>query len=241
MVFSGLFNYALAKRIVEAISINILTILKYGKTLITLVLPLMGLFVYLKGSRIIKLFVIWPVLFICTIAVFRWGVSLFSIYPDDPASRFMYSPFIGMAVILAWLVSYIKEKINIIKHGATIIITLCILYIGGNILIVNKVSQLFIRQQKLSQSIVDDIKKNLVLFEKADSVIVLTRDISKTEEIITKREHLAGIIFVKSNKLLPVALVEMTDNVTCKEEINSRSLFLRWDIETERLLFPKSF
>jgi hypothetical protein len=230
----------LAKRIVGGLSGGQLALLKYIKGAVTLFIPAIMAYIYFKGSKIIKLFVIWPILFLSTVAVFKWGVALFTLYPDYPASRFMYTPFIGMAVCLAWLFDLIVNRI--FRHAAkTIFITgFMALFIVANYLTIWKSSSVFRRQQEINQNVINDIQNSWSLFENADSITVLTNDLANTEQIISSGEHLPAILFVKFNKNVPVTVKNANNDLRPLLGLRHRTLVVGWDIRENRLLIPKN-
>jgi hypothetical protein len=231
----------LSRRIVEQLPNHILTGLVYIKNALTMIVPILLAYIFAKGTRIFKIFVMWPIFFIFTIAVFKWGVTLFTIYPNDPASRFMYSPFAGMAVCIAWVVvSIVGRTVN--GNLKTIIyIIIGLSFITANYFIVSKSSLLYIKQQELSQNIIDDIQENWTHFEKADTIVVLTNDLANTEQIIASGEHLPAILYVMFDKNVPVSIIiQEGDFLNMIRSINGK-LITSWSIEKRQLLFPSGY
>lgn len=215
----------IAKRIAEGLPSYLQLGLKYTKIAVTLTLPLIGLYVFYKGSKIIRVFVLWPILFVLTIAVFKWSITLFTLYPNDPASRFMYTPFVGIAVCIAWFAVKLINDVLKTKLNVILLTILGIAFIAANFIAVRKSSIIYSKQQELSQTIIDDIIQHWPVFEKADSITILTEDIAKTEQIIASGEHLPAIILVYFDKVIKISLkINQENNFE-----NAGDLLLQWD------------
>ena len=96
----------------------------------------------------------YSVMFISTVAVFNWELSLFDLYPERTVSRFMYSAVPGYAVVLAWLWFNVVLRYLKLLRKKIIYLSLIILFIAGNFLVINKISGIFIFHQKLSNDII---------------------------------------------------------------------------------------
>lgn len=220
----------LAKRVVDGLSGNSIIAIVIIRNALTFIIPLLLGYVYFKGSRIIRLFVIWPIFFLGTIAVFKWGVSLFTLYPNDPASRFMYTPFVGMAVVIAYLIVWVCNRILKLKINTIAAATIIMIFIAINFALVFIVSPIYFKQQALSQSVIDNIRMNWDTFRDVDSITILTDDLSKTEQIIASGEHLPAIILVIFGKPIGVKIYDLNTNVPNINVTDRRNVILRWDI-----------
>jgi hypothetical protein len=229
-----------AKRLVDGLSMNVLAILQYIKVICTLILPPLLVYAYIKGSRIIKLFILWPIFFITTIAVFKWGVALFTLYPNDPASRFMYSPFVGMAVCIAWGAIHLAKDIMKFRLNMAILMILGMIFITANFTAIRKSSSIFIKQQRLSQSIIDDIGHHRSILEKVDSIIILIENIQETEQIVASGEHLHAILLVQFDKSIKVAVIDSSQDIFRMIKIDEKYIVLRWDKISNHLIAPTS-
>ncbi len=230
----------LSKRIVEQMPERILPGLVYIKNALMIIVPMLLGYVFIKGSRIVKMFVIWPVFFIITIAVFKWGITLFTIYTNDPASRFMYSPFAGLAVCIAWFMVKLVNDILKIKLHITLLIVLALLFIAANFVAVRKSSTIYGKQQQLSQRIIDDIQRNWSVFDKADSVTIYTEDISQTEQVIASGEHLPAIFLVVYNRPIKCKIYEMNSTLRNDNVINYKNVILKWDVTKNYLVIDNT-
>jgi hypothetical protein len=215
------------------------TVLEYIKILVTILIPVLLAVVYMKGTRIAKLLVLWPIFFLSTIAVFKWGVSLFMLYPIDPASRFMYSPFVGMAVCIAWFGVLMINQIVKSNLKPFVYAAIGMLFIAANYFIVSKSSSLYTKQQDLSQSVIDDIQANWEYFENADTVVVVTNDLANTEQIIASGEHLPAILLVKFDIRVSVIALNIGENMAPMLGLRERKLIVGWNEQANHMVFPE--
>ena len=230
----------LAKGVAIGLSPELTAALHWARIFIMLALPAALLYAIFKGSNAIRVFIFLMLLFIGTVAVFKWNLSLFSPYPEDPASRFMYSPFVGMAVFLAWLIagglSYLKKRRG---FGITIV-GLASIYIAANFAILTKVSSTFKSQQQLSQRIIDGIQANQALFSDIDSVVVITDDMVATEQMISSNKHLPAILLVKFDLDVSVGVRETENDLLSSLGIKNRTLTIGWDSRKNLLIVKEN-
>ncbi len=219
----------LAKRVADGFSPELTAILNWMRILVMPILTASLIYAVFRGSKAVRIFIIMMVLFIGTVAVFKWNLSLFSPYPEDPASRFMYSPFVGMAVFLGRLIGGGFNLLKNMRVMKTITAGLAVIYIAANFAVVADMSTVFADQQRLSQRIIDGIQNNLEQFSDIDSVIVVTDNLSATEQMISSNKHLPAILYVIFDKKLTSHTVE--DSAFSKFELGkqNRTLTVGWD------------
>ncbi|UCE67634.1 MAG: hypothetical protein JSU85_06400, partial [Candidatus Zixiibacteriota bacterium] len=126
----------ISKRIAEGFPDRYLWILKFIKMVVAIGVPVILAYIYIKAKIGCKFFILWSIMFISTIAITKWDVHPFSLYPERTAARFMYSAVPGMAVALAWIITtYVNKRIfkNVYIKSAVII-----LYVAANFLIVHR-------------------------------------------------------------------------------------------------------
>jgi hypothetical protein len=226
----------ISKRIAEGFPYRYLWILKSIKIIAAVAVPVAFVFIFAKSKTAYRFFILWSLMFISTIAITKWDLTPFALYPERTAGRFMYLAVPGFALALTWiLTTYFNKTIfkNVYLRYAIVI-----LYIAGNFLVVQRISQLYFNQQRLVASILQSLKTLDPVLAGCDSLVVLTRDMEKTPQIITSGEHLRGMIYVILNHKTDVT-VEQNENFTGTDlSAKDAKLTLGWDIKTQRFMLP---
>ncbi len=87
-----------SRRLLDIVPAGLVQILKICKIIIIVLMPLLLIYGLAKGRIFVRYFILWALMFISTVAILRWDLSLFSLYPGGTAARFMYSASPGFVV-----------------------------------------------------------------------------------------------------------------------------------------------
>jgi len=228
----------ISKRVLNIFPENMHWLLATIKISITLIIPLAFIYIFKKSGKAIKFFLVWSVMFISTVAVFNWELGLFDLYPERTVSRFMYSAIPGYAVALAWLWFNIFSYYLKILYKKTVYIPLIVVFIVGNFLVIDKVSDIFIYHQKLSGGIINTLNNVPDKLACCDTIVVLTDDIGNTHQIIKSLFHLESIVFVKFDRQVKVRLKEDKQYSLTDLTYDNSILTVGWDTSDNRLIMP---
>ena len=234
------FSYMLfpvARRMVEVVPgdlIFLLQALKYGVTLLTPVL--VGLTLW-RGSRATRLFLLWAIGFAATAAIFDWGLGLFDLYPGRTISRFMYTPNVGIAVVVGWLISRLVEfsPMRWLRVGYIAVIA-ALLFLLLNFGATYKMSQLYFARQDMATSLIEDLKKLEPDITDSSILLVEIPDLESTPVLVRTGVHLKAIVNVVLSKKITVEITESTRPPTDFQTPGRDTLHLVWDIEQDKLL-----
>ena len=226
----------ISKRIAEGLPARYLWIFKLCKIAIVMIVPVALIFIFAKAKTGCRFFILWSVMFVSTIAIIRWDIHPFSLYPEKTAARFMYSAVPGLAVAVAWFITtYFNRRAfnNVYVKSAVIIF-----YIAANFLITHRISQLYFNQQALTASILEDFNTLEPILARSDTLVVLTGDMASTPQIIASGKHLHGIIYVTLDHEIKV-IVEGRENYGTGDLLTDNgTLIIGWDIKKQRFMIP---
>jgi hypothetical protein len=233
--FTTYLVFPLSERIVQAIPEKLIMVLEYSKIIITICFPLILIYIFKKAGIGVRFFILWSLMFISTIAILKWDVGPFTLYPYTTASRFMYTPVIGIAVSAAWLVSFIFDKIRGFKGLSFLKLSIALLYILGNIFITWQVSKLYFKQQNLSSRLISGLSSFKDVYDECDSLIVLTDSIDETPQVVASGHHLQAIMYVMLDYDMEVATVERENYGQDDLGFKGKTLIIGWNNETRTL------
>jgi hypothetical protein len=228
--------YFISKRIAGGFPAQYIWILKSIKIITGIAVPAILAYIFVKAKTGHRFFILWSIMFISTIAILKWGVNLFSLYPEKTAARFMYVAVPGMAVALSWILTTYFNK-PVFKN-IYLVFLLTAFYVSGNFLITHRISQLYFNRQALTASILEDFNTLQPILERSHTLVILTEDVENTPQIVTSGKHLRGMIFVILNRELEVIVEEREDYDTDDLLENNRMLTIGWDIKKRRFMIP---
>ena len=224
-----------AKRIVESVPEQMVGLLKVIKIAATVLLPLCGVYLWRKGGIVCRLFLLWSIAFVATIAIMRWDVGLFDLYSERTASRFMYTPVLGVSVCLAWLAQKVADRVRVLRWRSVVVLVTT-LFIGFNWLAVWQVSGLYQENQAIANGVIETFESSASLLATCDSVIVFGDDLPNAPALVVSSRHLEAILYVWFNRGLPVIVTdrEPLDGTVAGKPTNV--VVFRWDSATRSLI-----
>jgi hypothetical protein len=236
--FTSYIFFPMAKRIAEPLPNGLILLFKMIRILLTISLPIFSYIILRKGPTITKLFFLWIVMYISTIAIMKWDVGLFSLYPQETAGRFFYTVNIGMSVILAWVILAIFDKIAWpIKPNKIPFLFLACLFIIINLVVVYKTTRVYADRQVMVDNFKSDIGTISSKLMENDSLTVLVEKKHDSPEIILESEpHAEAIIFMNFNKSVKYRVVEKPGFTYTDLSITKRVIAL--DTLSEHLIIP---
>ena len=225
-----------SKRVLSFVPEQMLWIIKLLKITVAIMLPLIAIYLVKKGSKAAIYFFIWSVMFLSTVSVFNWNLSLFDLYPERTVSRFMYSAILGMAVVLSWFLYGILFQRFQFFSKRVVFIPLIMIFILGNFLIIKKVSGAFVSSQKLSNNIIEGLDELSHDFADGDTLLVITDDIDHTAQIIKSEIHLKAIVFVEFDKHIEVLVQAGNFSTLSDQNTTSKTHVIGWDTSINKFV-----
>ncbi|TFH55508.1 MAG: hypothetical protein E4G91_10395 [Candidatus Zixiibacteriota bacterium] len=220
-----------AKRIVESVPDHVVGVLKVIKITATIIAPLCGVYLWRKGGVVCRLFLLWSIAFVATIAIMKWDVGLFDLYSEHTASRFMYSPVLGVSVCVAWLAQKIADRVRVLRRKY-IVASVTVLFIAFNWLAVRHVSGLYLENQAIANGVIETFTSSAGSLATCDSVIVFGDDLSNAPALVASSRHLEAILYVWFDRSLAVTVTEgEPQDATVADKPTNRVVF-RWDSKT---------
>ncbi|MCX6833383.1 MAG: hypothetical protein NT028_14890, partial [candidate division Zixibacteria bacterium] len=220
-----------AKRIVESVPDHVVGMLKVIKIAATILLPVCGVYLWRKGSVVCRLFLLWSIAFVTTIAIMKWDVGLFDLYSERTASRFMYSPVLGVSECLAWLAQKVADRVQVLRWKY-VVAFVTLLFIGFNWLAVRQVSGLYLENQAIANGVIETFKSSASSLATCDSVIVFSDDLPNTPSLIASPRHLEAILYVSFDRSLSVTVTDREPQDSTVTGKLTNAVVFRWDSAT---------
>jgi hypothetical protein len=220
-----------AKRIVEMVPDQLVGILRVTKIAVTVLAPLCGVYLWHKGGIVCRLFLLWAIAFVATIAIMNWDVGLFDLSAERSVSRFTYSPAVGVSVCIAWLVQKVAQRFRVLRRKCVVAFA-TVLFVGLNWLAVRQVSAVYLEDQAITNSIAETFTSSAGSLAACDSVIVCGDDPPSRSRLITSSWHLEALLYVWLDLNLTVVV---TDREPQDEPITDKpgnAAVFRWDSTT---------
>jgi len=170
-------------------------LLQSVKIAATFIVPMLFIYIVIRKEKTVIYFACWSLMFLSTVAVFDWGMSLFDLYPERTVARFMYVAVPGFGVMAGWLVNKLYRAIIKRPLKPYIAVALVMVFAAGNWVVVKKVTGLYFSRQEQCSRIISDLKPVVPDIKERGSLVVLTDDLEKTPQIIYTGNHLEAIIF----------------------------------------------
>lgn len=224
--------FPIPERVVTVFPESLLWVLKALRIIITVALPIVAVYLWVKGGAICRTFLAWSVMFIGTFAILNWDIALFSLYSPRSVGRFMYLPIAGLAVCFAWLwVREIESRLRFLSSRIVVSI-LAAVFVVGNFGAVQAASRLYFSNQDQIERLREDVQTYKADIMSADSVVILTDDREAALAGISSEKHLRAIIYVDLDKLVEVGIRESK----APTDGNSKTTYLGWDLQRKRLV-----
>jgi len=224
-----------AKRIVESVPDQVVVVLKVIKITVTVLAPLCGIYLWRKGGIACRLFLLWSMAFVATIAIMKWDIGLFDLYSERTASRFMYSPVLGVSVCVAWLAQKVADRVRVLRWKYVVAFVV-VLFVGLNWLAVKRVSGLYLENQAIVSNVIKTFTSSASSLVNCDSVVVFGENLPNSPSLVASPQHLEAILYVWFDRSLPVTV---TDREPQDESANGKptdAVVFRWDSATQSLI-----
>ena len=225
-----------SRRIATGFPESYLWILKTIKITAAIAVPILLVYIFVKGRSGHRFFILLSIMFISTIAITKWNLAPFDLYPERTVGRFMYSVTPGFAVALAWFIEN-HIAMRIMRRGY-FRYAMVILYIISNFLITYRISQLYFYRQRLVSSIIQSLEILNPALARCQSVVVLTGNMEKTPQIISSGDHLHGMIYVLLDKDITVSVKEYGNYISNQLIEKNDLLTLEWDTANQNFVLP---
>ena len=223
-----------ARRVVEVVPAELVWVLNVIKIAATILLPLIAVYLWRKGGAVCRLFLLWSIAFVSTIAIMTWDVGLFSLYSERTAARFMYSPVIGVAVCLAWFGHKAATRFRILFTRYVVLVGVAI-FVAFNWLAVRQVSGLYLENQRISNTVINAFTAAAPEVAACDSVVILTDDLKLTPSLVISPPHLEAILYVWFDRVRKVSVREQNSRTGAGVENSKNRVEFRWN-QTSQLL-----
>jgi hypothetical protein len=230
--------FPMAKRIAELMPNGLILFSQMIRIALTFSLPIISYFILRKGPALAKLFLLWIIMYISTIAIMKWDIGLFSLYPEETAGRFFYTANVGASVIMAWILVSTYNKIDWSNGLNKIISVLFIsLLIAINLGVVYKTTRIYASRQAMVDNLINDLSVISPTLTDNDSLIVLVEKKHDPPVIILESEpHMEAIFYMNSNKVIRFRVVEKPGY--SDSDLSLAKRVIAWDTTSEHLIIP---
>ena len=238
--FIGYMFFPISKRIADFLPSGLIQVAGFLRIVLTISIPILLFIIMKKGVPAVKFFLVWTIMYISTTAIMKWNLALFDLYPSDTAGRFFYTVDVGLSAIIAWLILYIYDKININLFSRKFLITvLAGLFILTNLGIVYTTSRIYSYRQTLVDNIINDLKPISRSFTDGDTLTILIEKKHNPPEILVESEpHIQAIMYLKFNKNIKVFVEEKPNFVSDMLSLDGSNKVIAWNTNREHFIIP---
>jgi len=227
--------FPLSERVVAVIPTGLHSLLVAGKVVALATVPVLFWAIFRRGPAGVRLFFLWSIVFIATVSLFKWDVSLLSLYPERTASRYMYTANAGMAVVIAWLaVSAWRRWLGSRRLTKPIPVLFALLYLAGNFVIVYQVTQKY-RLGRAQEHDMYSAVVGLAEKTKSDRISVLVPNRESAPQIVATGVFLESMLLVGTGREIEVSVQDKYQPGS-GSGVESRAPQLLWDSTSNRLL-----
>ncbi|GEM_PF-1784879 len=223
-----------AKRVIESVPEQLVGILRVIRITTTILVPLCAVYLWRKGGVVCRLFLLWSTAFVATIAIMNWGVGPFDLYSERTASRFMYSPVVGVSVCIAWLVQKAAERFRMLRWKY-VGVSVAVLFALLNWLVVWQISEVYLENQAIANSAVESFESSASLLAACDSVIVCSDDLVNCPSLIASSWHLEAMLYVCIDRDLTVTVTDRKPQCEATSDVRPNVAMFKWDNATRSL------
>jgi hypothetical protein len=195
--------------------------------------PVILSIVAFKGSRALRVFVLWSIMAISTVAIFDWHLRLLDLVPESTASRFMYYALPGLAILIGWTVQQIGNRIKSIRWKSALAILAAIGFLAINHAIIRKVSQEYFKSQDISKKVIASFADLKSKIGNVGPITVVLDSIPSNPSVNQSPRHLEAIANIKYGVdwNFTTALV---DSITQSSNSSSNKVYWKLDPAIER-------
>jgi len=194
----------LSQRLVEGSGGGVRPLLTLVKAVITLVLPVVWVWLFIKKDAAVRLFLLWPLLFLGPVALFDWNVGLFDLYPQRTASRYMYIAIPGTAVLVAVMVSHLYYRL---KHWRPFAVVGLLLFLAGNAAAVYTVTRTYRARQAESTGLYGQISQHRDWLTGCTHVIIAAESASESPTLFGYPRVLESICYLITGRDIAVTVL----------------------------------
>jgi hypothetical protein len=230
----------LSKRIADTLPSSLVLFLKLIRIFIVISIPILFFTIIRKGIVAAKVFLFWSIMYISTIAIMKWGMGLFSLYPTETAGRFFYTADIGLAVVLAWLIIYFYSKTTISFLSSRTLKIMCAgVFVILNLAIVYKTNRIYATRQAIVGNLINDLRSRPDSLVDGDTlIVVLEGKNNPPQTIVESEQHMEAIIFMNLDKRIKVWAVNKNDYADAKVPNGRSKKVISWDARNKHLVIP---
>ncbi len=229
----------ITKRVLSFFPGQTIIILKFIKISLTLLYPLLLIYIFIKSDKVARFFIAWMVMFLSTTAVFGWGINIFDLHPERTISRFMYCAVPGLSIVVGWILIKITSFRSLKKlSNKLIVIPVILVFIAFNWAIVKKVSTLYFQRQQFSNTIISSFGD---MQNKWEDIRNLEICIDETDNISTVLESeicLEALMLVSYNKSVNIDIVRSDTIITKHIGYDNETLSVEWDNQNQKFILP---
>jgi hypothetical protein len=226
-----------ARRMIEILPAKLAIVLKVAKIAVTALTPVFLSYSLWKGSRAVRIFLLWALAFTATSAILSWHIGLFDLYPERTISRFMYAPNVGIAVLVGWLLLRIAHSfpthVMDRRIPAGILIAAYILLNFGT---VYKMSGLYFQKQEVAAQVISDLRDVQSNLQDGGRIVIETPESGNTPDIVLAEHHFEAIVYVMFDKQVSVTVTSANSPEADSSLSQAGTVRLRWDNSRARLL-----
>jgi hypothetical protein len=166
-----------------------------------------------------------------------WQTSLFDLYPHRTISRFMYTPDVGIAVLVAWLLTRLSRAgpLRILRRGKLVGLLIA-LFLLFNLGAVYKMSGLYLTHQKTVAQLISDLREVQGKLVDGSSIGIEASDPESLPDIIRKERHLEAVIDVVFDAQVSIVITYSDLPPVDSSIAQTATLCLRWDAAEGRLV-----
>jgi len=227
------------KRVLSFFPEQSIIFLEIFKVTITLIYPLLLIFIFVKSNKIVRFFIAWMVMFLSTTAVFGWGINLFDLYPERTISRFMYCAVPGLSVIVGWFIIKLTSlQLSKLLSKKFVLIPIMLVFIISNWIVVKKVSALYFQHQQFSNTIISSFGEMHSIWGDIRNLEICIDETDNISAALKSKKHLEAIMFVKDNKVVNIDIVAGDTIIVNHIGYVDGTLSVEWDNEHQKFILP---
>lgn len=200
-----------------------------------LLLPALWVWLFRRSGNHIRYLLIWGVIALLPVAILDWNLSLFALYPERTASRFMYSAAPGLAVLIALIVNSLARRI---WRNKFLIPSLLVIFGIVNGAAIYKVTQLYRARQRSDQLVYGGLAGLRIVLKDCDRLIIMTDSVAMKSTPFVTPDVLSSMSYLANDRDLPVSVDTGLSVPPAPGGTTARVCRLYWDSDTRRFLAP---
>ncbi len=224
----------ISARMVSSLGESVHLLLYIVRAGVTLCLPLFWIWLFIKKGAAVRLFLLWPLLFLGPVAMFDWNVGLFDLYPERTASRYMYIALPATAVLISVIVSWLY---GCMKRWKPVAVVALVLFLAGNLAAVYKVTRTYQVRQRESTHLFEQLSLNRAQLLPCDSLMIVLDNVANYPTLSKYPRVLEAMCYLVTDRNITVIL--QTDSSSGKSFAPLEPCVFRWLSAERRFLAPR--